>query len=171
MTSQSLPPLGPALELLQRLWALNHALEALSGHMAEHLGVTAPQRFIVRILGRYPGMSAGVLASLLHVDPGTVSAALARLERKDLVERRKDPRDHRRAALGLTARGRALDRATAGTVESAVQRVLAETSAAELEAAVQVLERLTARLTTERTTLAAPPARPNQRRATRRSRK
>lgn len=157
MTPAPLPPLGPALELLQRLWALNHALEALSGQMAEHLGVTAQQRLIVRILGRYPGLSAGVLASLLHVDPGTVSAALARLESKGLIERRKDPRDHRRASLGLTARGRELDRATPGTVESALEGLLAETPAAELEAAVQVLEQLTARLTAERARLVAPP--------------
>lgn len=168
MTSPSLPPLGPALALLQRLWALNHALEALSGQMAEHLGVTAQQRLIVRILGRYPGLSAGVLASLLHVDPGTVSAALARLESKRLIERRKDPRDHRRAALGLTARGRELDRATPGTVESALEGLLAEAPAAELEATVRVLEHLTARLTAERAKLVAPPKPPRPRRAPRR---
>lgn len=168
MMSSPLPPLGPALELLQRLWALDHSLEALSGQMSERLGVTAPQRFIVRILGRYPGLSAGVLASLLHVDPGTVSAALARLESKGLIERRKDPRDHRRAALGLTARGRELDRATPGTVESAVEAVLAETPLAELEATVRVLEQLTARLTAERAKLVAPPAPRRVRRTTRR---
>lgn len=168
MTSSPLPPLGPALELLQRLWALDHSLEALSGQMSERLGVTAPQRFIVRILGRYPGLSAGVLASLLHVDPGTVSAALARLESKGLIDRRRDPRDHRRAALGLTARGRELDHSTPGTVESVVEEILAETPAAELEAAVSFLARLTTRLSAERAKLAAPPKPRRVRRSPRR---
>lgn len=139
-------PLGPALEFLQRLSALNHALETLSGNMSVRLGVTAQQRLIIRCLGKYPGLPAGQLASLLHVDPGTVSAALRRLEAKGLVERRKDPRDQRRAALGLTAKGRELDKATPGTVENALVRLLAEADANELAATVSVLERLTVKL-------------------------
>lgn len=139
-------PLGPALEFLERLWALNHALEKLSSNMVGRFGVTAQQRLIIRCLGKYPGLPAGHLAALLHVDPGTISAALRRLETKGLIERRRDQRDQRRAALGLTAKGRKLDRAAPGTVENAVELVLAEADRADLEAAVRVLERLTARL-------------------------
>lgn len=142
-------PLGPALEFLQRLWALDHVLGALSSNMAGRLGVTAQQRLILRCLGTYPGLPAGHLAALLHVDPGTISAALRRLEARGLVERRRDPRDQRRAALGLTAQGRALDRAIPGTVEHAVEGLLAEVDRADLDAAARVLERLTARLSEE----------------------
>lgn len=136
-------PLGDALEFLQRLWALDHALERLSGVMARTLGVTAQQRLILRCLGKYPGMPAGQLAAVLHVDPGTVSAALRRLESSQLIERRRDPKDRRRVRLGLTARGRALDRATPGTVENAVEALFAHSRAAELDATLRVLERLT----------------------------
>jgi MarR family transcriptional regulator, organic hydroperoxide resistance regulator len=72
-------PLGPALDFLQRLWRLNHALERLSSRMERQLGITAQQRLIIRCIGKYPGVGAGQLAALLHVDPGTVSAALNRL--------------------------------------------------------------------------------------------
>lgn len=139
-------PLSPALSFLERLWALNHALEKLSGVMSERLGVTAQQRLIIRCLGKYPGLPAGQLASLLHVDPGTVSAALRRLESKGLIERRRDPRDQRRTSLGLTAKGRELDRATPGTVESAVEQLMVDVERADLEVTASVLERLTARL-------------------------
>lgn len=142
-------PLGPALEFLQRLWANGHAYEQLSGSMVARLGVTAQQRLIIRCLGKYPGLSAGHLAGLLHVDPGTVSAALRRLESKGLIDRRRDPRDQRRASLGLTARGRALDREMPGTVEHAVEKVLSGSTAAELAATARVLERLTAALRAE----------------------
>lgn len=141
---------GDALEFLRRVWALNHALELLSGSMATRLGVTAQQRLVIRFLGKYPGLPAGRLAALLHVDPGTISAALGRLEAKGLVLRRRDPRDRRRAALQLTAKGRRLDRAAPGTVESAVEALLHTTATSDVEAAVRVLEQLTERLRAER---------------------
>jgi DNA-binding MarR family transcriptional regulator len=143
---QSTYPLGPALEFLQRLWALNHALEMLSNHMATRLGVTAQQRLIIRCLGKYPGLPAGHLASLLHLDPGTISAALRRLEAKKLIARRRDPSDHRRAFLRLTKKGQSLDRGTPGTVENAVEHVLARSRRSHVHAASRVLEDLTFRL-------------------------
>ncbi|MBK6847442.1 MAG: MarR family transcriptional regulator [Proteobacteria bacterium] len=107
------------------------------------MGVTAQQRLILRCVGKYPGMTAGQLASLLHVDPGTVSASLNRLEGKGLLERRRDPRDKRRASLGLTAKGRALDRPSEGTVENAVERLLGGARAEELSAMVTIVDQLT----------------------------
>lgn len=136
-------PLGPALDFLQRLWQLNHALEKVSSRMEKRLGVTAQQRLVLRCVGKYPGMTAGQLASLLHVDPGTVSASLSRLESKGLLERRRDPRDKRRASLGLTAKGRALDRPAEGTVEYAVERLIQGARAEELASMVNIVEQLT----------------------------
>lgn len=118
-------PLGPPLELLRRLWRLEHGLEQLSRRMERRLGITGPQRLILRCVGKYPGLAAGQLASLLHLDRGTVSATLRRLEQRGLLERRRDPRDQRRVLLGLTAAGRDLDRPSAGTVEHAVEHLLA----------------------------------------------
>lgn len=135
-------PLGAALDFLQRIWELNHALERLSSRMEKRLGVTAQQRLIIRCLGKYPGMNAGQLATLLHVDPGTVSAALNRLETKGLLERRRDPRDRRRACLGLTARGRTLDQPAQGTVEAAVERLLDSADSQDISAAMRVVGRL-----------------------------
>ncbi len=136
-------PLGPALDFLQRLWRLNHALEKVSRRMEVQLGVTAQQRFILRCIGKYPGLTAGQLASLLHVDPGTVSTSLNRLEKRDLLERRRDSRDKRRIAIGLTAAGRALDRPAHGTVEAAVEQLLRNAASNELTTMSKVLDDLT----------------------------
>ena len=124
--------------------------------MEQRLGITAQQRLIVRCVGQFPGMTAGQLAGLLHVDPGTISAALRRLEAKDLVARRKDPRDSRRVALGLTARGRALDVPTTETAEDAADELLATTQAHDLENAVSLIERFTS-LLQSRSSRSVPP--------------
>ena len=112
--------------------------------MSKRLGITAQQRLVLRCVGKHPGITAGQLASVLHVDPGTVSAALRRLEEKRLLERRRDRSDSRRVTLVLTRRGRTLDAATAGTVEEAVEELLATCAPEEAEAAAALLDRLTA---------------------------
>ena len=135
--------LGPALSFLRRLWQLSHTLERLSATMEQRLGVTAQQRLMLRCLGKAPGMTSGQLATLLHVDPGTVSAALKRLEGKGLLRRRRDRRDGRRVTVELSAKGRGLDRPAQGTVEDAVQQLLETTPAADVEVMLEVVARLT----------------------------
>jgi DNA-binding MarR family transcriptional regulator len=88
-----------------------------------------------------PGVTAGQLAQALHVDPGTLSASLRRLEGRGLIERRRDPADTRRVTLGLTRQGRALDVPRPGTVEAAADALLADASARDLAATVRVLDR------------------------------
>jgi len=117
--------------------------------MEKRLGVTAQQRLILRCVGKYPGLTAGRLAGLLHVDPGTLSAALHRLESKGFLDRRRDPRDKRRASLGLTAKGRALDLPATGSVEDAVERLLESASAEDLDSMVNIVDRLTGLLDEE----------------------
>jgi DNA-binding MarR family transcriptional regulator len=141
-TEHAESPLSPALDFLQRLWRLNHALEKLSSRMEKQLGITAQQRLIIRCCGKYPGLTAGQLASLLHVDPGTVSAALNRLESKQLLERRRDAHDGRRTLVCLTAAGRKLDRPIQGTVEHAVDRLLASVPPTDVAAAIGVIDKL-----------------------------
>jgi MarR family transcriptional regulator, organic hydroperoxide resistance regulator len=135
-------PLSPALGFLRELWRLNHAIERLSKKMEASYGITAQQRMIIRLVGKYPGMTAGQLAEQLHLDPGTISAAIRRLEGKGLLSRRSDTRDRRRVALGLTASGRALDRPATGTVEWAVESILEKSPSEDIEATACVLGRV-----------------------------
>lgn len=60
----------PALEFMQHLWALNHAVERTSLRMERELGVTAQQRLVLRCVGKYPGMMPTQVAALLHLDRG-----------------------------------------------------------------------------------------------------
>jgi DNA-binding MarR family transcriptional regulator len=131
--------LAPNLDFMRSLWRLNHAFERLSRRMVATFGVTAQQRMLIRCVGKYPGMTATQLARHFHLDAGTVSTALARLERKGLLERRRAARDRRRLTLGLTAQGRSVD-AVAGTSERAYERLLNAVSADDIARSRQVLE-------------------------------
>jgi DNA-binding MarR family transcriptional regulator len=134
--------LSPALEFMRALWALDHAFQSASKRMEARLGVTSPQRLVVRIVGRYPRLSAGEVAEILHLHPSTLTGILKRLERRGLVVRRADPGDGRRALLVLTARGRAVDALRTGTVEAAVRRVLRTQPSEAIRSARDLAERL-----------------------------
>lgn len=134
---------------MRLIWALDHALNKTSKRMKTVVGVTGPQRLVTRIVARFPGIPAGQVAELLHVHPSTLTGILKRLETQGIIRRRPDPRDRRRASLGITSKGRRIEAAESGTVEAAVNRVLTRTPSARLEAARRVLTDLARALATE----------------------
>lgn len=142
-------PLAGALGFLRWLWRLNHAMEALSLRMERGLGITAQQRLLIRCVGKFPGITPGRLAELLCVDPGTVSATTRRLMARDLLRRESGAGDRRRVSLGLSPKGRQVDHPCPGTVECAVERLLATTSERDVETTVRVLKQLVTYLDSE----------------------
>jgi DNA-binding MarR family transcriptional regulator len=136
------PQLGEVLDFMRLVWRLDHALQKTSKRMRSRVGVTGPQRLAIRLIARFPGIPPGQLAELLHLHPSTLTGVLRRLERQGLIKRRPDPRDGRRAFLGITHKGLRVDAAAAGTVEAAVERVIALNPKLKLEHARQVLGEL-----------------------------
>jgi DNA-binding MarR family transcriptional regulator len=138
--------LDPVIHFMRLMWEVDHELQRVSKRMVATVGLTGPQRLALLIISHYPGISAGELANWLHLDPGTLTGIIARLEVAKLIKRTRDENDGRRAMLTLTARGRSANRRRAGTVESAVRRALDETRAADAEATRRMLSRLAAAL-------------------------
>jgi DNA-binding MarR family transcriptional regulator len=134
--------LPPVLRFMQLLWAVVHGLERTSKRMNADLGVTGPQRLVLRVAGLFPGLSAGALAAILHVHPSTLTGVLQRLEREGLLTRQNDAADRRRAVLRLTPRGTRINATSRGTVESAVAAALRSVSARDSAATSRVLERI-----------------------------
>ena len=133
-------PLGKVLGFMRLIWAIDHGLQKASKRMNATLGLTGPQRLVIRIVGRTPGVTAGELADILHVHPSTLTGILRRLESRRLLERAVDPGDGRRSFLRLTTQGRAFDQPTNGVVENAVRQALSGFSEKELRAACDVLD-------------------------------
>jgi MarR family transcriptional regulator, organic hydroperoxide resistance regulator len=141
--------LTDTLAFMRLLWAVDHGLRSLSKRMQASLGITGPQRLVLRLVGRFRDLSPSELAELLHVDRGTLSGILERLATRGLLVRRAHPDDGRRMLLALTVRGQRLNRDSEGTVEAAVRRALATVPASKIRAARQVLEAVARELTRE----------------------
>jgi MarR family transcriptional regulator, organic hydroperoxide resistance regulator len=134
--------LPDVLQFMQLLWAVVHGLERTSKRMTSEIGVTGPQRLVLRVVGLFPGLSAGDLASVLHVHPSTLTGVIQRLVAQRLLARGDDPRDRRRAVLELTRRGARANAVQPGTVEAVIARALEDISDRERLATQRVLHRL-----------------------------
>jgi DNA-binding MarR family transcriptional regulator len=145
------PPLGDALSFLQVLWALTHGLESTSKRMLATLGITGPQRLVLRLIGHHGRIAAGELAEVLHIHPSSLTGMLQRLEQSELIRRESDPFDRRRALFELTRRGMRLNRERRGTIEEAVAATLARQPKERVAATKTVLRALAAALDTDLT--------------------
>jgi len=131
--------LGPGLEFLRELWALDHALQKLSKRMERTIGVSGPQRLALRLVARFPGLPAGRLARLLHLHPSTVSGLVKRLSDRGLISRSSDGPDRRRAQLRVTPAGIERLSVSEPTIESAVLSALARVPPRQIDAALKVM--------------------------------
>jgi DNA-binding MarR family transcriptional regulator len=134
--------LGEVIEFMRLLWAVDHGLSASSKQMDAVFGVTGPQRLVIRIVGRHPGIAAGRIAEILHVHPSTLTGVLGRLVERGILTRQTDPQDGRRALFGLTPAGKKLDALRSGTIEAKVRSALGKLPPRELAAARRVLTAL-----------------------------
>ena len=154
--------LDAGLQFMRALWELVHALQKASKRMTARLGITGPQRLVLRVIGLAPGISAGGLAKVLHLHPSTLTGVLQRLETQGFVSRVPHAIDARRAVLRLTPQGQRLNVATDGTVEAAARATLKQISSVDQKAIRAALQLLVDELETHP---AQPPARRDRSRA------
>ena len=87
--------------------------------LLEPMGLTHPQYLVMLALWEQAPLSVKDLSGLLHLDPGTLSPLLKRLESAGLVRRHRSSADERLLAVTLTEAGQAL-RAEAEKIPEAV---------------------------------------------------
>jgi DNA-binding MarR family transcriptional regulator len=131
--------LDPVLDFMRLLWSVEHGLQRMSKRMESELGITGPQRLVLRVVGQFPGLSAGELAHIVRLHPSTITGILQRLVTRGLIDRSRDPGDSRKARLRLKPRAQAFTRASSGTVEQAVTRALRRAGVPNVTAARKVL--------------------------------
>jgi len=98
------------------LYAASNLFTRLYRGVLAELGLTYPQYLVMLVLWEREGRgnaegaprSVGELGQRLHLDSGTLTPLLKRLEQAGLVDRRRDSADERRVLIELTPQGRAL---------------------------------------------------------------
>ncbi len=101
----------------------------------EGIGIGRGQGFILFRLGEENGLAQADLARRAWVRPATLTAALQRLEKEGLIERRPDPTDARVSRVYLTAKGEATRRQAETVwheVESELRAILSVDDRAQL---------------------------------------
>ena len=139
VTPDSAYQLDPILDFMRLLWSIEHGLQKMSKRMETELGITGPQRLVLRVVGRFPDVSPGELAHIVRLHPSTITGILQRLVARGLLERARDPEDSRRSRLRLHPRALVYARTSSGTVEKAVTRALNKAGAKNVSAARIVL--------------------------------
>ncbi len=91
------------------LYDASRAFVRLYGPLLAELGLTYPQYLALLVLWETDhAVSVGEIGNRLHLESGTLTPLLKRLEHLGLVERHRDRSDERRVLVQLTDIGRAL---------------------------------------------------------------
>lgn len=90
------------------LYAATNLLTRLYRPVLAEIGLTYSQYLVMLVLWEQAPQSVSTLGARLHLDSGTLTPLLKRMEAAGLVTRQRDPSDERRVQIALTAKGDAL---------------------------------------------------------------
>ena len=110
------------------VYRLHRALNERYRPVLGDLGLTYPQYLVMLVLWENDGLSVGDLGGRLHLDSGTLSPLLKRMEAAGLVTRTRLADDERSVRVALTAGGRDL-RARAAHVPTWIGSCIADSAA------------------------------------------
>jgi DNA-binding MarR family transcriptional regulator len=130
----------PAADELLRLdnqicfavYSAAHAFNRIYKPLLDRLGLTYPQYLAMLVLWEQDGVPVKEIGERLHLDSGTLTPLLKRLELAGLIKRTRSMEDERQVLIGLTSQGHALKdkaRAVPPSILAASQCSVAELSA------------------------------------------
>lgn len=90
------------------IYSANHAMNRVYKPLLDELGLTYPQYIALATLWEQDGLTVGEICDRLFLESSTVTPLLKRLEKMELLQRRRDPDDERQVRISLTRKGRAL---------------------------------------------------------------
>jgi len=102
-------PAGPISgNVLIALRKITQSISMNSKSLVKRVGLTGPQLMILQEIVHAGEVSVGEVAKAISLSQGTVTGILERMERRELVTRRRSAADRRRVLVQATAPGRAL---------------------------------------------------------------
>lgn len=95
-------------QLCFALYSASLAMTKVYKPLLDEIGLTYPQYLAMLVLWEKDGLMVSELGERLHLDSGTLTPLLKRMESSGLVSRIRDVEDERRVHITLTSSGRKL---------------------------------------------------------------
>jgi DNA-binding MarR family transcriptional regulator len=129
-------------EIVGAIRRLIRAVSIDSVKMSRQYSLTAPQSGVLRSLARTGPVSSAALSRELCVTPSNITGIIDRLEKKGLVQRRRNQGDRRVTLIQLTEYGQQLSGGLPDPIEIRLISGLAELSPKEVKKLDAALERI-----------------------------
>lgn len=91
------------------LYAISREITRRYTPFLDELDLTYPQYLVMLVLWEFGEQSVGEIGDKLHLDSGTLTPLLKRLQSKELIARTRSKTDERTVIITLTNQGRALE--------------------------------------------------------------
>jgi len=114
MSAPAIPPFefAPQLKLEEQtcfpVYALSRLITKAYQPLLAPLGLTYPQYLVMLLLWEHQELPVKEIGQKLLLDTGTLTPLLKLLEQRELLSRRRDPRDERSVLVALRPAGAAL---------------------------------------------------------------
>lgn len=92
-------------QLCFAIYATLHAVQKVYAPLLAAIGLTYPQYLVMLVLWEGDDVTVKAIGERLHLDSGTLTPLLKRLEANGLISRARDPKDERQVRIKLTEMG------------------------------------------------------------------
>ena len=136
-------------QLLIALRRINKATDRGAKRLAKDTGLTTPQLLVMQVIGDSISMTVSEVAAEINLTQATTTSIVNGLERKELIEKRRDTSDKRRVIVSATSRGRKLIEDAPKSLQDLLQRRFEALEDWERSSIVASLQRLAALMDAE----------------------
>lgn len=124
-------------QLCFALYSASLLMTKLYKPLLDEIGLTYPQYLAMLVLWEEDGVTVSALGARLHLDSGTLTPLLKRLEKAGLLTRERNEEDERQVLVRLTQEGRALKKRAAD-----IPRKIVAATGANLPEIIKLRKRL-----------------------------
>jgi len=93
------------LQIAKRLRQITHEVDRYSKYLQESYQITIPQLVCLREIHDHGPVSLSALSRIVYVNSSTVTGIVDRLEKRELVRRRRMSKDRRQIHVEITEQG------------------------------------------------------------------
>lgn len=112
------------LRILRSLRRILRSVEVYSRKLAQEHGVTVPQLICLLKIDELGALTIKELSEEVFLAPSTLVGIIDRLEKQDLIERRRSARDRRKVRISLTEGGIALLQRSPSPLQDSLTRAI-----------------------------------------------